>query len=369
MKLIIDSHLDLSWNALAWKRDLEQSLARINEQEQALSLTDDPARGKATVTLPEMRKGGIAVCLGTLLARAVQGEVTRRLYENTLDFPNQSIAHATACGQLAYYRMLHQRGQVALIFNAPELDAHWQTWGQAASTGNVDHLPIGLIVAMEGSDAIVDVAQADWWHEQGLRCASLVHYGRSAYAVGTGDDGPLTPRGRDMLKAFERLGIILDVTHLSDSSFAEAMDHYAGPVLASHSNCRALVHDPRQFTDEQLHRIIERGGVIGVACDAWMLVNGWVRGRTQRDVVTIDALADHIDHICQLAGNVHHVAIGTDLDGGFGWEQTPVGLETIADLQKLVAILTRRGYADGDIDAVFHGNWLGFFRKYLTSSR
>jgi membrane dipeptidase len=161
--------------------------------------------------------------------------------------------------------------------------------------------------------------------------------------------------------------MILDVTHLCDQSMAQALDLFDGPVLASHHNCRALVPGDRQLTDEQIMRLIGRGAVIGAALDAWMLYPNWVRGKTSPQVVGLEAVADHIDRVCQLAGNANHTAIGSDLDGGFGTEQTPRDLDTIADLQKLDQILARRGYSDGDIDNIFHGNWLRFFAEALPA--
>jgi membrane dipeptidase len=218
---------------------------------------------------------------------------------------------------------------------------------------------------MEGADPIVDVGQAkDWW-DLGLRSVNLVHYGKSRYAVGTGDDGPLSADGVLLLEEFAKLGMILDVTHLSDTSFFEALDLFSGPVLASHNNCRALVPGDRQFSDRQLQTLIERDAVIGVALDAWMLLPGWQRGQSSRDEVALPAVVDHIDHICQLAGDAQHAAIGSDLDGGFGTEQTPLGLDRISDLQKLDRILQERGYSNEAIDDIFHGNWLRFFRRNL----
>jgi membrane dipeptidase len=185
--------------------------------------------------------------------------------------------------------------------------------------------------------------------------------------VGTGDSGPLTAKGIELLKEFGRLGMILDATHSSDPSFYQALDLFAGPVMASHNNCRALVPGDRQFSDEQIKLLIQRDAVIGAAFDAWMLQPGFVIGKTEGNVVPLAAVADHIDHICQLAGNTNHVAIGTDLDGGFGTEQSPGGLETIADLQKLDGIFAQRGYTPADIDGIFHGNWLKFFSKNLPA--
>lgn len=225
--------------------------------------------------------------------------------------------------------------------------------------------PIGLIISMEGADPILNPSQVEHWWQQGLRAVGPVHYGHSHYAVGTGFDGPLTPAGRDLLKKFMELGMILDVTHLSDTSFFQALELYNGPVLASHHNCRALVPGDRQLTDEQIRILIERDAIIGTAFDAWMLYPNWQRGITQPAVVGLQAAADHIDHICQLAGNSSHCAFGTDLDGGFGTEQTPRDLDTIADIHKLEQILADRGYKPTDIDAIFSQNALRFWTQSL----
>ena len=359
MRHIFDGHLDLAWNALSWDRDITLELDILNQREQGLD--DHPARGRATTTLPEMRRGGVVLCQATLLARAKSGS---RIHGGTsrlgLDFANQEIASATARGQLAYYELLERRGLLRMIRRAGDLDAHYASWAHDSASA-----PIGYILAMEGADPIVDVAHAETWWELGLRSVNLAHYGRSRYAVGTGDDGPLTADGVELLKEFEKLGMILDATHLSDTSFSQALELFGGPVLASHNNCRALVPHQRQFSDEQIRRLIDRGAVIGVALDAWMLAPGWVRGETSREVVGLEAVADHIDHICQLAGNAQHAAIGSDLDGGFGTQQTPTGLDRISDLQKLDAILAQRGYSSEAIDGVFQNNWLRFFISHL----
>jgi membrane dipeptidase len=161
----------------------------------------------------------------------------------------------------------------------------------------------------------------------------------------------------------EELGILLDLTHLSDKAFWQALDCFNGPVLASHNNCRALVPHQRQFDDRQIRPIVAREGVIGVAFDNWMLRPGWVRGAHDNPPVTLTHVVDHIDHICQLAGNSQHAGIGSDLDGGFGREQSPSDLDSIEDLQRLPEILSKRGYRDEDIAAIMHGNWLRLLRR------
>lgn len=378
-RLILDAHLDLGWNAMGWDRDLTLSIEQVRAAE--APMVGLKGRGNATVTLEEMRRGGVAVCLATLLARAIPPEGVQPPEQDlgtpmgqrgippegsprdALDYPTQTHAHAAAHGQLAYYRQLEREGHVRMLHTRGDLDGHWAQWADE----NADHLrlPIGIIVAMEGADPIVTPEQAEHWHSHGLRALELVHYGKSVYAVGTGFDGAVTPAGRELLKQMHRLNIILDVTHLSDRSFDDALDHFAGRVIASHHNCRALVPRPRQLSDEQIHRLVERDGVMGMASDSWMLHPGYQVGKMSGDVVTLESIADHVDHVCQVAGSTRHVGIGSDLDGGFGCEQTPAGLDTIADMQKLDDILARRGYSAADIDAIFHGNWLRVLRDIM----
>lgn len=384
---LIDAHLDLGWCALSWDRDLTEPVETIRQRE--AGMTDSRARGNATVSLGEMRRGDVGLCLGTLLARAWQADFkgqrlqgqgavnmfmppTQRPKDGPkridLDYGHPSIAYAMAHGQLAYYRLLEEQGHIRLIRTRRELEAHWQQWTSAADPA-ADALPIGMVLSMEGADPILTPDHAAAWWEQGLRAVGPVHYGASTYAVGTGADGPLTPAGRDLLKAMEQLGMILDVTHLSDTSFFEALDHFGGPVLASHHNCRALVPGDRQLSDEQIRLLIQRGAVIGAALDAWMLYPGWQLGQSSPEVVGLglEAVVDHIDHVCQLAGNTQHSAIGSDLDGGFGSEQTPRDLATIADLQKLVPLLEKRGYTAQDVQRIFHGNWLDLLGRCLPA--
>ena len=196
-----------------------------------------------------------------------------------------------------------------------------------------------------------------------MRIIGPAHYGVSPYAHGTGTVGGLFPLGPALLKSMERVGMILDVTHLSDQCFDEALDVYGGPVLASHHNCRALVPDQRQLTDDQIKRLISRGAVIGTALDDWMLYPGWVRGKSNPELVKLEAMVDHMDRVCQLAGNTRHAGIGTDLDGGFGKEQSPIDLDTIADLQRVPDMLRKRGYKDADVEGIMYANWVRFFKE------
>lgn len=367
MPLLIDAHLDLSWNALSYDRDLTETASAINDCERGM--TDCPGRSGATVSFPDMRRGGVAVCLGTMLARARADRIPLAGPPRvSLDYRTSAAAFGMAQGQLAYYQLLEKQGQLAMIRTANELRVHWNKWTDGELSKESFQAPIGLILAMEGADPIVSPEQADDWFQDGLRVVNPVHYGHNQYAVGTGESGPLTDAGVALLREFERVGMIVDATHLSDPSFFQAMEVFGGPVIASHQHCRALAPHARQFTDEQLRLLIERDAVIGAAFDSWMVIPNWRKGETPRSAVTLNHVVDHIDHICQLAGNHQHVAIGSDLDGGFGRSQTPDGIETIADLQKMAEVLDRRGYSPEAIDAVFHDNWLRFFAEHLPKS-
>jgi membrane dipeptidase len=347
--LIFDAHLDLSWNALGWNRDLTRPVGDIRASETGMP---DKGRGHGTVSFPEMRRGQIGISLATVLARCNPNG------QSSIDFRTQEIACATAQGQLAYYRLLERRGFCRMLRDWPALQQSFTEWQRSSRDA-----PFGFILSMEGADPILSPDHAPDWFQDGLRVIGLAHYGPSAYAHGTGCSGGLTERGRQLLRVMEQLGIILDLTHLADESFWEAAELFDGPVLASHNNCRSITPDGRQFADEQIRLLIERDGVIGVAFDAWMLVPGWRRGEADNPRVTLEDAVRHIDHICQIAGNTRHVAIGSDLDGGFGTEQCPEDLDTIADLRKLGPLLSQRGYSDENLEAIFHGNWMRFFAK------
>jgi membrane dipeptidase len=357
--IVFDAHLDLAWNAIDWNRDLLQSVAEIRAREQASSALEFKARGRGTVTFPELRRGKVVTFIATLLPRLFRPNLMPAIQR----YAAMEAAYAAAMGQLAYYRALEEAGYLRWIKDAATLTAHVRAWRE--SGGANEKLPLGFILSMEGADSVLAPEQVRHWFDAGLRIIGPAHYGVSPYAHGTGTVGGLFPRGPALLREMERVGMILDVTHLSDQCFDEALDIYGGPVLASHHNCRALVADQRQLTDEQIKRLVGRGAVIGAALDAWMLAPGWVRGTTtpQAAGVTMDTYVDHIDRVCQLAGNARHAAIGTDLDGGFGTEQTPHDLDTIADLQRVPDLLRKRGYKEADVEGIMCGNWVRFFTE------
>jgi len=349
----IDAHLDLSMNAMEWNRDLRKPIHEIRLREKDLS--DKPDRAKNVVCFPELRKGNIGLVVATQIARYVAEDNPLPGWNS----PQQAWAQTQ--GQLAWYRAMEAEGEMVQISTLEALDAHVMNWMEEH---NPIEKPIGYILSLEGADSIVTLEYLEKAYRYGLRALGPAHYGPGRYAQGTNATGGIGMTGKALLKEMENLNIILDATHLCDDSFWEAMENFNGHVWASHHNCRALVDHNRQFSDDQLKELISRGAVIGGVLDAWMMVPNWVRhvSSPQGMHCNLEKVVDHMDHICQLAGNALHIGIGSDLDGGFGKEQSPYDIETIADLQTVPKLLAARGYSDQDVVNVMHGNWLRFLR-------
>ena len=365
---IFDVHLDLSMNALEWNRDLRWSQERIRRWEQ--NMKDKVDRGNNTVCLPEMRRGRVGLCVATQIGRYSP------YFHRLPGWSSPEQAWAQTQGQLAWYRAMEEAGELVSIRNRAQLDQHLDLWLQSPpcddgtpyvveSRTPAKHLPIGFLLSLEGADSIITLKHLERSYADGLRALGPAHYGPGVYAHGTDASGPLSPQGNDLLREMRRLGIILDVTHLCDECFWDALDVYDGPLWASHQNCRTLAPWNRQFADDQIKAVIERGGVLGMAFDAIMMVPGWthLRSKPSDFQLKIERICDHIDHICQLAGNAKHVGIGTDLDGGYGNEQTPMDLNSIADLQTLPGLLRQRGYSQDDIEGIMWRNFVEFLRR------
>lgn len=354
-RLIVDAHLDLAMNAIEWNRDLSLQLDEIRQRE--MNLQDKPDRGKGTVSLPSLREGNIGLVVATQLARYRPGSYTPTAWNS----PQQAWAMTQA--QLAWYREMEALGEMVQITDVAGLEQHLTLWSDPIN--NDTRKPIGYILSLEGTDSLVNIDYLYRAYEDGLRAVGLSHFGPGLYADGTKTFGRIHKKGLELMKAMGELNMILDVTHLTDEGFDQALDAYEGPIWASHHNVRTIVPNQRQLTDGQIKRLIGRGAVIGGMLDCWAMDIRFidtVSDPWQLDI-RLEHLVDHWDHICQLAGNCHHIGIGSDLDGIFGTEQSPWDMDSIADLRKYEAILQRRGYSEQDIDHIFHGNWLRFLRE------
>ncbi|MDV3538045.1 peptidase M19 [Elizabethkingia anophelis] len=341
---IFDAHLDLSMNAMEWNRDLRNNVNLLRHLEQGMD--DKPDRGRATVSFPDLRKGNVGIVVATQIARFVKPDSLIPGWNS----PQQAWAQTQA--QISWYKCMEEEGELVAITDKQSLQQHIALWNDGTPN---DKKPIGYILSLEGADSIVDVSYVE----------RAYHYGPGRYANGTDSTGKMNDKGIQLLKEMERLNIILDATHLCDDAFWQALDHYNGPVWASHNNCRSLVNHNRQYDDEQIKELIARGAVIGGALDAWMLVPDWKRGVSiPLDMqCNLETVFRHMDYICQLARNTFHIGIGSDLDGAFGTEQCPYDLDTIADLQKLVSIFRDHGYSENDLKNIFHQNWINFLMR------
>lgn len=366
---ILDAHLDLAMNALEWNRDLTWSLERIRRRE--LNQTDKKDRGNNTLCFPELRRAEIGLCVATQIGR------WSPYFHRLPGWASPHQAWAQTQGQLAWYRAMEEEGELVSIRTRAQLDAHLKFWQKLPPPDAKAYVvesrrqpakpPIGYILSLEGADSLITLKHLERSYAEGLRALGPAHYGPGVYAHGTDALGPLPARGKDLLREMDRLGMILDSTHLNDECFWEALDIFQGPVWASHQNCRVLAPWNRQFADDMIKAVVERGGVLGMAFDAIMMVPGWIHNRSKPSDfnLKIERICDHIDHICQLAGSAKHVGIGTDLDGGYGNEQTPMDMNSIYDLQTIPGLLKKRGYKKAEIESIMSGNFLNFLRKNL----
>jgi len=355
--LTLDAHLDLSMNAMEWNRDLTKPVWEINQRE--IGMKDKPDRGRATVSLPELRRGDVGLVIATQIARFVAPN-------NPLPgWFSQEQAWAQTQGQLAWYKTMEEKGEMVQITNRIGLKNHIRLWEE----NREEKKPIGYILSLEGADSLINMKYLEKAYDSGLRALGPAHYGPGIYANGTDSEGKLSKKGHELLKEMDNLGIILDATHLCDDSFWDALERFKGPIWASHSNARSLVNHNRQFSDDQIRELIRREAVIGIPLDAWMMVPNWIRGISNPNTMncTMRTMVNHMDHICGISGNANHIGIGTDLDGGFGKEQCPADLETIADIQIIPTHLTERGYSITDQQKIMHGNWINFLDKNLKN--
>jgi membrane dipeptidase len=368
MPLIIDAHEDIAYNMALLGRDYTISAAETRARE---ARSDLHPHGECLLGWNEYQQGQVAVVFGTLFADPRSKDTGP---EDRLVYTNPEQAHRLYWQQIERYQRLADDApdQFRLIYNQPDLAAVLAEWEKPVvkledpeDRRPVGH-PIGLVVLMEGADGIRTPHELPEWWEAGLRIIGLAWRG-TRYSGGTHEPGPLTPAGRELLEAMAELGFALDLSHMDPQAALQAVERYPGPIIVSHSNPLRMLKGSdsnRHLPDDVIDRVIERDGVIGVVPVNDFLRVGWTLTDGKAGI-RLDRVADHIDYLCQRAGSAHYVGFGTDFDGGFGRESTPAEIDTIADLQKMSAILAERGYSAADIDAIFSGNWLRKLHQIL----
>lgn len=354
--LIVDAHQDIAYNALCFGRDYRRSVRETRSLERN---GDVPAQnGTATSALPDAILGRVGVVFATLFTAPAQ---TKPAPWDKLWYKTPKEAHDLALRQWDYYqRLADETEKVRLITTARDLDAVLATWADGVP---MDKHQQGMALLMENADPILEPQQFEEWYARGVRIVGLAWQG-TRYCGGTGQPGGLTALGRELLDVMAGLNAILDLSHMAEESFLEAVDRYPGVMIASHSNPRRFANTDRHLSDEMIRLLAERDGVIGVVLYNRFLSNDWRAGDPKRDVPLATAL-DAIDHICQITGSAAHVGIGSDFDGGFGAESIPDGLDTVTDLLKIADGLRERSYNDADIEGVMSQNMLRKLRQAL----
>jgi membrane dipeptidase len=364
MPLIIDSHQDIAWNTLTYGRDYTRSAYETRRLEAGTVVPE--LNGDCTVGWPEYQRGQVATIFATLFATPAR----KKEAGDTVFYADFQTAHRLYRDQITFYRRLvdSHPDKFRLIASTKELDSVIEHWSKP--TPEEEGHPVGMIYLMEGADGIRSPNELEEWYDLGLRIIGLAWAG-TRYCGGTGEPGPLTDEGRDLLAAMMDYNFLLDLSHMDDVAAVQALDRYKGPVLATHSNCAALMkgsESNRHLPDHVIRGLIERDGVIGLIPLNSFLKVGWLRKMgSRREEVSLDAYIAHIDHICQLAGDANHAGIGSDFDGGFGYQSIPHELDTIADLQMVSSKLIERGYREAEVENVLGGNWLRFLRKHLPA--
>jgi membrane dipeptidase len=349
--LIIDAHEDLAVNALLMGRDPRLS---AEDKRQADDPQAPPKRGgRPMLGLPNLISGNVRVVFATLYASPDNAAhpLPGQHYKTAEE------AEAMGRAQLAYYTDLAASDpRVALIHTRADLERVI-----AAETPQV-----GFVVLMEGADPIIRPEDASRWFADGVRIVGT-SWGATRYAGGTGAPGPLTPLGRALMPELERAGLILDTSHMAEASFFEALDLFHGPVIASHSNARALVPTDRQLSDDMIRALVARDGVIGIVLHNPFLLAGWREAGSHKEAVPLTVVIRHIQHMCDLAGDTRHVGLGSDFDGGFGTEGAPSELDTVADLYRVGEALAAARFSDEAVEQMLSGNWLRLLRRALPS--
>jgi membrane dipeptidase len=353
--LILDAHQDIAYNALQYGRDYTRSVYATRRDEAAAGLT---ANGIAANGLPDALLGRLAVVFATLFVEPDWSPFTPN---KQLGYETPEQAYRQAMRQWDYYqRLADEHPRVDLIRTGRELDAVLATWEEG--TALPDH-HVGLVLLMEGADPVLEPPQLEEWVARGLRIVGPA-WSDTRYAGGTGRPGPLTDLGRQLLDVMADYNLILDLSHTTEQGYFEALDRYAGPVIASHSNPTAFWDNHRNLTDQQIMRMAEHDGVIGVTLYNRFMNPRWYPGAPKAETPLV-TLVDMIDHICQLTGSPAHVGIGTDIDGGFGAEAMPDGIDTVTDLYLLGDALAERGFSLEDVVGILSGNFLRVLRRSL----
>lgn len=356
--LIVDAHQDLAWNVLTFERDYTLSAAETRTRERG---KDAPRfNGDTLLGWPDYQRGRVGIVFSTLFAAPIR----RRLGEWDVQcYRDFSEALKRYQAQLdVYHRWADDHpDKFRILYSQADLKNHLTEWELETATP-----PVGLVILMEAAEAVGSPSELVEWWGRGVRIIGPAWAG-TRFCGGTGEPGPLTKEGYELLEGMADLGFSLDISHMDEKAALQSLDAYAGPIIASHANAAALLEDMdsnRFLSDRVIHGLIERHATIGVVPFNKFLLAGWQQ-RDGRHLVTLDRLVAQIDYICQIAGDAKHVGLGSDFDGGFGLQSTPLDIDTVADLGKIAPLLIKNGYTEGDVAAILGQNWIEHLDTHL----
>lgn len=355
--IILDAHEDIAFNALCFNRDYTVAALKKRQLERGTSVATNA--GIATIGLPESLVGRVAIIFSTLFVAPRSRQSAP--WDNMM-YTTPQEAYKLASTQLDYYERLADKDKVKIITTQTILDDVLQTWEEGTP---ISARKQGFVLLMENADPIVEPAQLEEWYERGLRIIGPA-WQASRYCGGTGQPGGLTSLGYELLETMSSYNMILDLSHMAEEAYFEALDAYDGAIIASHSNPRKFVDTDRHLSDEMIRGLAERDGVMGIVMYNRFLDQTWTP-TDPKTSLTLARVVAAIDHVCQVTGSAAHVGIGTDFDGGFGTEAIPYELDTVADLYQIANALTRAGYEDTDVDAIMSGNMLRKLREGLPA--
>ena len=216
---------------------------------------------------------------------------------------------------------------------------------------------MAAMLSLEGCEGLQgSLAMLRTYYRIGVRMASFTWNFRNEYADGITEaesGGGITARGRELVAEMNRLGMVIDVSHISDAGFWDIIRYSKAPVIASHSNSRHVCPHPRNLDDEQLKAIADKGGAVGI--------NFWAPMLKPDGVPEIDDMVAHIEHIVNVAGE-DAVGMGADYDG---MDELPNGIQGIQDTHKLLEALERRGHSEQFIEKFAGGNMLRVLREVI----
>ena len=340
-----DAHLDLAY-LTELGRDMHAPLAEC--------------RGKllpAAVTLPSLREGGVRACLGTIFTEAIEPGSETDAPEAAYPVGDGLAAWRAGMRQLKLYHAWRDGGAIRLMRRR---DAEVRI---EAGEGDA---PLLLGILMECADPIETPDQLDEWVEGGVIAVGMAWWRGSRYAGGNGKGEGLTAAGRELAARMDELGVVHDLSHLSQRATAELLEQTGEVVMASHSNCRMLLggeneeHWQRHLSDETIAEIGRRGGVVGLN-----LVRNFIKAGLDRndpkDRPSVAETLAHVEHVCEVMGHKRGIGLGTDMDGGIKATDLPAGIDQPRDLVKLCEGLRDRGWSDAEVEGFAWGNWARFW--------